>query len=71
MKVRIQIVLPALLLLAGCESAASPMAENDAQPVIHSSAAAPRQVNAVSDALGQRLDGMLAARHATPVMPTR
>lgn len=70
MKVRMRIVMPALLSLAGCASTPYPMA-GGAPPVGQTSAAAPQQVDAVSDALGRRLDTMIATRRSVPATTTR
>ena len=70
MKVRMRFVLPALLALAGCASTTPPMAEN-AGPAGHTSAAPPQRVDAASNALGQRLDTMMATRRTAPATVTR
>jgi hypothetical protein len=57
MKIRIRYVLPALLMLAGCAATAdNHSASNAAVPAV----AAPQRVDAVSDALGAKVDNMTA-----------
>ena len=70
MKVRMCIVIPVLLAIAGCASTTVPLA-SDSPPEGNAIAAAPQQVSAISDALGQRLDRMIATRHLTPTAMTR
>ena len=70
MSVRIGLVLPALLALAGCAASTSPMT-GAAGPVAQTSAAPPQRVTAVSNVLGQRLDSMLANVRFTPTSVTR
>lgn len=60
MTVRIRLVLPALLALAGCASTPSANTANVAGPAADTSAAPPQRVTAVSNELGLRLDRMLA-----------
>ena len=62
MKIRLRWVLPAILLtLAGCAAGGSGYTANADPPA---TAAPPQRVNAVSDALGARMDSMLASPHA-------
>ena len=63
MKVRIRLILPALVALAGCSADYQSTATNTAAAP-QANVAAPQQVNAASDALGQRLDAMMATRHS-------
>ena len=70
MKVRMRIVLPAMLALAGCTSTATQMGEN-AGPAMQTSAAPPQRVDAASNALGARLDSIMATRHIAPATVTR
>lgn len=59
MKIRMGYVLPAMLLLAGCATtttASNYSASNAGTPA----AAPPERVDAVSDAVGAKMDGMLA-----------
>ncbi|MGA3400402.1 MAG: hypothetical protein ABSC95_14370 [Acetobacteraceae bacterium] len=62
MKIRIRYVLPALLMLAGCATTndSGYRASNVAAPVV----APPQRVDAVSNAVGARMDAMLASRRA-------
>jgi len=61
MNVRTLYVLPALVMLAGCAGMNDGyQASNPPAPT----AAAPQRVNAVSDALGARVDNMLASQPA-------
>ncbi len=64
MMVRMQFVLPALLALAGCSTAPAPVARGPS-PVLQAQAAEPQRVTAASNALGQKLDGMVAAQRAS------
>lgn len=57
--VRIGFVLSALLALTACAAPSSPTT-GTADPVAQTSVAPPQRVTAVSKALGQRLDSMLA-----------
>lgn len=69
MKIRMRYVLPAMLLLAGCAATndSSYHASNTTAP-----AAAPSQrVDAVSEAVGARMDNMLASRPTTSNAVTR
>lgn len=62
MKIRLRWVFPAILLtLAGCADTGSGYVANTDPPV---TVAPPQRVNAVSDALGARMDNMLASQHA-------
>ena len=47
-----------------------PWADNTG-PAVQTSAAPPQRVDAASNALGQRLDTMMANRHTTPTTLTR
>jgi predicted outer membrane protein len=69
MKFRMGLVLPALIALAGCATSS----DNNAAPVVANkpTMAAPQQVDAVSQALGQRMDSMVASRHAAVSDVTR
>jgi uncharacterized lipoprotein YajG len=59
MKMRIRYVLPAMLLLAGCATSGSGYtASNSAAPAV----APPQRVNAVSDAVGAKIDAMMSTR---------
>jgi uncharacterized lipoprotein YajG len=59
MEIRIRYVLPAMLLLAGCAANdSSYSASNSAAPTV----AAPQRVNAVSDAVGAKMDAMMSTR---------
>jgi len=70
MKVRMRFVLPAMLALAGCTSTPSPVGENTLAGA-QTSAAPPQRVDAASNALGARLDSMMATRHIAPATITR
>lgn len=70
MNIRLCFVLPALLALGGCatgyDSGPRAAASNTVTPV-----AAPQRVDAVSDALGQKIDNMVASRRTVPTNITR
>jgi hypothetical protein len=62
MKIRLQYVLPAVLLLAGCAMNDSGYtANNAATPAV----APPQRVDAVSDAVGAKMDAMMTTRSST------
>jgi len=68
MKIRMLYVLPAVVMLAGCAGTYTDyQATNTPAPT----AAPPERVNAVSDALGARMDNMLASQHPAPSGVTR
>jgi hypothetical protein len=70
MKVRMRLAIPLLLAgLAGC--AADQPSPQYTAATAPASAAAPQQVNAASDALGQRLDNMMAKRRTPATSVTR
>jgi hypothetical protein len=59
MKIRRRYVLPAMLLLAGCAASGSGYtASNSTAPAV----APPQRVDAVSDAVGAKMDAMMATR---------
>lgn len=58
MNFRFQYVLPVLLVLAGCAGSSAQTYGSD-DPATVPGAAAPQQVDAVSDALGARMNSML------------
>jgi hypothetical protein len=69
MKIRIGFALAAVLLaLAGCASDGTNYGANAAPPP---TAAPPQRVNAVSDALGAKMDNMLASQHSPGTGVTR
>ncbi|HEY1935847.1 MAG TPA: hypothetical protein VGG99_27895 [Acetobacteraceae bacterium] len=69
MKIRIGFALGAVLLaLAGCASDANDYSANTPPPP---AAAPPQRVNAVSNALGARMDNMLASQPSTGSGVTR
>ncbi len=70
MKVRMRLLLPVLLALSACATTPAPVADNTG-PAVQTSAAPPQRVDAASNALGQRLDTMMANRHTTPTTLTR
>ena len=70
MKVRMRLVLPVLLALSACATSSAPVAGNMG-PAVHTSAASPQRVEATSDALGQRLNAMMATRHIPSTTLTR
>jgi hypothetical protein len=62
MKIRLGWLLPVMLpALAGCAGGASDYRANAAPPAI---VAPTERVNAVSDAVGARMDNMLATQHS-------
>ena len=66
---RLLIALPALIALAACSGATPPPTANASGSAVqvaggNSGNGSAHSVNAVSDALGQRLDGMLSTRPA-------
>jgi len=61
-------MLPAVLALAGCATTIDTSHTASTAPT---SAAAPAQVNAASDALGAKMDNMLASRHPGGAAVTR
>lgn len=70
MKVRMRLAIPLVLAcLAGCttEQPSSQYTATTAPATV----AAPQRVNAASDALGQRLDNIMATRRVTPGTVTR
>jgi len=69
MRIRLRYVLPAMLLLAGCATTSNSgyVASNTATPT----AAPPQRVDAVSDAVGAKMDAMMASRPATSANVTR
>jgi hypothetical protein len=69
MKIRLRYVLPAILLLAGCATTGGSgySASNTAAPVV----APPQRVDAVSDAVGAKIDAMMANGSATSNGATR
>lgn len=68
MRIRIRYALPALLMLAGCATMGS---NDDSNYAAAPTVAPPQRVDAVSDALGARMDSMLAAQHLSSVGMTR
>ncbi|HET8996652.1 MAG TPA: hypothetical protein VFN42_08290 [Acetobacteraceae bacterium] len=70
MKVRMRLALPLLLAVAGCAATPSPMTTSPG-PVAQTSAAPPQRVTAASEALGQRLDSMLANYRPAAMTLTR
>jgi len=60
MKIRMWYALPALVMLAGCATNDREYSVNDPPAP---TAAPPQRVDAVSDALGAKMDGMLANLH--------
>ena len=60
MKIRMRLVLPALVMLAGCT--ATNDQDYSAITTPTPTAAAPQRVDAVSDLLGAKMDSMLAAQ---------
>ena len=69
MNIRIGCALAAMLLaLAGCASNDTDYSANAAPPP---TAAPPQRVNAVSNALGARMDNMLASQHSPGAGVTR
>ena len=60
MKIRMRLALPALVLLAGC--ATTNDQNYSANSIPAPAAAAPQRVDAVSNALGAKMDSMLAAQ---------
>lgn len=64
MKICIRYALPALLMLAGCATDNQLAYQNAAAPV--PTAAPPARVDAVSSALGSRMDDMLAGQPVSP-----
>jgi hypothetical protein len=69
MKIGLRYVLPAMLLLAGCATTndGGYSATNAATPT----AAPPQRVDAVSDAVGAKMDAMMASRPASSDNVTR
>jgi hypothetical protein len=68
MKIRIQYVLPAMLLLAGCATTTdSSYRTSAATPTV----APPQRVSAVSDAVGAKMDAMMATQPAPGSNVTR
>lgn len=69
MKIRLRYALPAMLLLAGCATTSnnSYSADNAATPA----AAPPQRVDAISDAVGAKMDAMMASRPAATNSVTR
>ncbi len=63
MKIRMRYVLPALVMLAGCAATKDSgySASNAEAPAM----APPQRVDAVSNAVGAKMDGMLASQPAT------
>ncbi len=63
MKIRLRYVLPAMLLLAGCATTSDSgySASNAAAPAM----APPQRVDAVSDAVGAKMDAMMTNHSAT------
>jgi hypothetical protein len=62
MKIRMRFVLPVLLPLAGCTTTdSSYSASNAATPAV----APPQRVDAVSDAVGAKMDAMVAGHPAS------
>ena len=70
MKIQIGLVLSALLALAGCATNDGYMAEHASNNVA-TPTAAPQRVDAVSDALGQKVDNMVASRRSVSNDVTR
>jgi hypothetical protein len=59
MRIRIGCVLPALLVMAGCATTNTPYRVSEASvPAV----APPQRVDAVSSAIGAKMDSMLASR---------
>lgn len=69
--VRMRLMLPALLALASCAATPSPTIQATSPVAQTTSAAPPQRVVAVSDALGHRLDAMLAKGRFTQSSVTR
>lgn len=69
MKIRLGYVLPAMLLLAGCATTNNSgyVASNAATPTV----APPQRVDAVSDAVGAKVDAMITSRPAPSDNVTR
>jgi len=68
MKIRIRYVLPALIMLAGCAATGDDhSASNAAAPAV----APPQRVDAVSDALGAKVDTMTTEPSAASNNVTR
>jgi hypothetical protein len=66
---RLYLALPALIALAACSNTTTPASTDASSGAVRvagdgSGSGGAHSVNAVSDALGQRLDGMLSARQA-------
>jgi hypothetical protein len=62
MNIRMWYALPAIVMLAGCAANSSDyVADNVPAPT----AAAPQRVDAVSNALGAKMDSMLASQRPT------
>ncbi|HXD35052.1 MAG TPA: hypothetical protein VN624_00250 [Rhodanobacter sp.] len=70
MKIRLRFLLPALLALGGCATTYGPTAT--ITPASTGPAtAAPQRVDAVSDALGQKMDNLVASRRPVTSNVTR
>jgi uncharacterized lipoprotein YajG len=69
MKIRVRYMLPAMLLLAGCAATNNSgySAGNAAAPPM----APPQRVDAVSSAVGAKMDNMLASQPSTGSSVTR
>jgi hypothetical protein len=66
MKIRMWCALPAIAVLAACAgNDSSYVADNVPGPSPVPAAAAPQRVDAVSNALGARMDSMLASQRPT------
>ena len=62
MKIQVWYALPVIVMLAGCAANSRDyVADNVSTPT----AAPPQRVDAVSDALGAKMDSMLASQHPT------
>lgn len=66
-----RLLVPAVLLLAGCATATTTYNSGTIPTAAAAPAAAPQRINAVSDALGARTDNMVASRPATTGNLTR
>jgi hypothetical protein len=60
-----RLLLPALLLLGGCATTGTAYIGGVPSDAAATPATAPQRVNAVSDALGERMNDMVASRSAT------
>jgi hypothetical protein len=70
MKIRLRYVLPAMLLLVGCATTTTGNSYSASNTVVPA-AAAPQRVDAVSDAVGAKMDDMLVSQPAAGSATTR